>query len=53
MITGIDELKKLTKHILCECKCKFDRKKYQCECEKYNAYEKKKNYIWNPATCSC
>ena len=42
MITGIDELKKLTKHILCECKCKFDRKKYQCECEKYNAYEKKK-----------
>ena len=27
MITGINELKTLTKHISCECKCKFDRKK--------------------------
>ena len=24
MITGINELKTLTKHISCECKCKFD-----------------------------
>ena len=24
MITGINESKTLTKHILCECKCKFD-----------------------------
>ena len=24
MITGINELKTLCKHILCECKCKFD-----------------------------
>ena len=26
MITGISESKTLTKHILCECKCKFDGK---------------------------
>ena len=24
MITGINESKALTKHITCECKCKFD-----------------------------
>ena len=27
MITGINESKTLTKHILCECKCKFDIRK--------------------------
>ena len=27
MITGINELKILTKHISCECKCKFDGRK--------------------------
>ena len=27
MIRGINELKKLTKHISCECKYKFDRTK--------------------------
>ena len=27
MFTGIDELKTLAKHISCECKCKFERKK--------------------------
>ena len=27
MITGINESKTLTKHISCECKCKFDEKK--------------------------
>ena len=26
-ITGINESKLLTKHISCECKCKFDRAK--------------------------
>ena len=26
MITGISESKTLTKHILCNCKCKFDGK---------------------------
>ena len=28
MITGINELKTLTKHISCKCKCKFDGRKY-------------------------
>ena len=27
MITGINESKTLTKHISCECKCRFDEKK--------------------------
>ena len=27
MITGINELKTLTKHISCECKCRFDGRK--------------------------
>ena len=44
----------LTKHIPCECKCKFDGRKCnsnrkwnnnKCRCEEY--------YIWGPATCSC
>ena len=26
-ITGINELKTLTKHLSCECKCRFDGKK--------------------------
>ena len=27
MVTGINEWKTLTKHISCECKCKFDKTK--------------------------
>ena len=27
MITGINKSKRLTKHISCECKCKFDGRK--------------------------
>ena len=62
MITGINELKALTKHISCKCKCKFDGRKYNlnqkwnnykcwCECKKHHMCEK--DYIWNHATCSC
>ena len=54
MITGVNELKSLTKHTSCECKCKFDDKKFNsnqnwnnnkcwCECRKYDMC--KKNYI--------
>ena len=61
MITGVKESKTLTKHISCECKCRFDGRKcnsnqwwnnnkWWCECKKHHAYEK--DYIWNPATCS-
>ena len=60
MIWGINESKRLTKHMSRECICKFDGRKCNsnlwcksykcwCECKKYNIYEK--DYIWNPATC--
>ena len=62
MITGINESKTLTKHISCQCKCKFDgtkcksnkwwnNDKYRCECKKHHICEK--DYVWNPATCNC
>ena len=28
MITGINESKTLTKHISCQCNCKFDERRY-------------------------
>ena len=27
MITGINELKRITKHLSCECKCRFEGRK--------------------------
>ena len=64
IIRGINESKTLTKpkYISCECKCKFDGRKYhldqgwnndkwRCECKKRHVG--KKDYVWNPATCSC
>ena len=61
MITGISESKTLTKHISCECKCKFDERKcssnqwwnnnkYCCDCKKHICDN---DYVWNPATCNC
>ena len=56
MITRINELKISTKNISCECECKFDGEKCnsdqsECACKKHHICEK--DYIWNPATCSC
>ena len=62
MITGINESKTLTKHILCECKCKFDgtkcksdhwwnNDKCQYECKKHHICEKE--YVWDSSTCIC
>ena len=61
MITGTNESKTLTKHILCKCTCRFDGKNvtqinggitiYHGECKKRHICEK--DYIWNPATSSC
>ena len=62
MITEINESKTLTKHISCECKCKFDGRKCNsdqkwnndncwCESKTHNICEK--DYIWNPDSCSC
>ena len=52
IITGINELKTLTKHISCECKCKFDGKNY-VDMGVKNVVYVKKYYVWNPATQSC
>ena len=62
MITGINELKILAKHVSCECKYKFNEKKCnsnqwwnnhkcQCDCKRHHICEK--DYIWNFATRSC
>ena len=65
MITGINKSKTWTKHISCECKCQFDgskcnlNKKWnngKCRCEYKTLkeyYASKKDYFWNPVTCSC
>ena len=62
MITEINESKKLTKHISCECKCKFDGRicnsdqKWnidKCWCEFKNPRKHRvceKDYIWNSVT---
>ena len=60
----MNESKTLTKHISCNCECKFDGIKCNSNWKnnndkvgvsakikkKYNVYEK--NYVWNPVTCS-
>ena len=62
MIAGLNELETLTKHISCECKCKFygrncksnqwqNNDKCRCKCEKHHICGK--NYVWNSATCNC
>ena len=65
MITGINQSRMLTKHILCRYKCKFDVRKcnfnqkwnndrYLCKCKNLEQHHAcKKEYIWNPSTCSC
>ena len=61
MSTGINDSETLTKHVSCACKCRFDGRKcnsnqewnndkFRCECKKHIC---EKDYIWNPATCSC
>ena len=62
MITRINKAKALTKHISCDCKCKFhsttcnsDQKwndeTCHCGCKSYPTC--KNNYSWNPSTCIC
>ena len=62
MIKGINESKILIKHISCEWKRKFDGRKYnsnqkwnndKCRCDRKKHHICQKDYIWNPATCSC
>ena len=51
------KLKKMTKHISCDCKCKLkSNQKWNnktCQCEYKNYYKCKKDYSWNPSTCIC
>ena len=62
MITNKDEIKAMTEHISCDCKCKFNsttcnsnqkwnNKTSEFECKNYHKYEK--DYNWNPSTCIC
>ena len=62
VIAGINESKILTKHILCECKCRFEggecnsdqwwiNDKCLCACKKRHICEE--DYVWNPVTCNC
>ena len=62
MIANKNEAKPMTKHISCDCKCKFksttcnsnqkwNNKTYQCECKIYHKCEK--DYNWNLSTCIC
>ena len=61
MITGINESKILTKDISCKCKYRSDGKKgnsdqwwnNKCQCECKTRHVCEKDYVWNPATCSC
>ena len=59
MIAWINESQTLTRHILCECKCRFDGRKHnsdkwwnynkcRCVCKKRHVCEK--DYIWNFST---
>ena len=64
MITGINKSKTITKHIFCNCKCKFDGRKFNlnqewskdkswCECKTLLKNRvRKKDRIWNPITCA-
>ena len=59
MVTEINESKTLTRHnISCKWKCKFDGRKCNSNHKRNNnkcwrKCKNRKDYIWNPATCSC
>ena len=66
MLTGTNELKTLTKHVLCLYKCEFNGRKCgsdqkwnnnKCRCQCQNLKKKHrpcvKYYILNPAICRC
>ena len=62
MIAGENESRISTKDISCECKCNFDEKNViqinsgiviNIDVNIKNVMYMKKDYIWNPAICSC
>ena len=59
-LTNKNEAKTTTKHISCDCKCKFNsitcnsNQKWNnktCQCERKIYHKWKKDYSWNPSTC--
>ena len=48
IVARMNELKTLTKHISCECKCKVDR----TSCNSGQWGNNGKYHVWNPATCN-
>ena len=59
MLTNKNEAKAMTKHISCDCKCKFssatcnwnqkwNNKTGKCECKNYH---KCKKHSWSPSAC--
>ena len=62
MIANKNEAEAITKHISCDCKCKFNSKTRNanqkwnnktCQCECKNYHKRKNGYSWNPSTCIC
>ena len=60
MTKGINQLKILTKHISCKCRCNFDGRKCNsdqwwnnCCCESKNIMYVEKIIFGIPTTCSC
>ena len=46
----------MTKHISCDCKCKFNVNVKQCktcQCEFKNYHKCEKDYSWIPSACIC
>ena len=62
MITNKNEAKSMTKHVSCDCTCKFNSATYNsnqkwnnktCQCECKNYHKCQKDYSCNPSTCIC
>ena len=62
MITNKNEAKPMTKHISCDCKCRFNstgcnsNQKWNnkiCQCECKNCCTCNKDYSWNPSKSIC
>ena len=62
LVSNKNEAKAIAKHISCDFKWKFNsttcnsnqkwnNKRFQCECKNYR--KSKKDYNWNPSTCTC
>ena len=62
MITNEKDAETVTKHISCDCKCKFNSTTYNSnqkwnnktrQCKSNNYSKSEKDCSWNPSTCFC